>query len=169
MQCRLFVGCEGKFTGVAEVLVDFTLAHKRRVEARAAHPAPGQTYFDSEDDKDQPVYTVIRKIAMPDDGPHGYRGPCGLVLRGDLLLCQPSIIRYAFVTRLAADGASVPIWSVNHAEGDTNEMWDGTPVAADAAGACYVSTATEDPRYTSSGHAIVCIKRFRLPPAAFLP
>lgn len=91
MQCRLFVGCEGKFTGVAEVLVDFTLAHKRRVEARAAHPAPGQTYFDSEDDKDQPVYTVIRKIAMPDDGPHGYRGPCGLMLRGNLLYVNCSL------------------------------------------------------------------------------
>eukprot|EP00037_Helgoeca_nana_P024942 m.267903 g.267903 ORF g.267903 m.267903 type:complete len:184 (-) comp26794_c0_seq3:148-699(-) len=168
MECRLFVGCKGDFTGICEMVVDFSRVVVQRAAADAAAAAAsiaGERRNFAEDEA-QPDYTVVRKIPMPESGPRGYRGPNSAVLRGDLIYVNCSL--YAYVVRLNSDGTTTPIWSVNHAEGDTNEMWDTASITVDDSGACYVSTATEDERYTcASGRSVVCIKRFHpLAPAA---
>eukprot|EP00039_Didymoeca_costata_P016786 m.305552 g.305552 ORF g.305552 m.305552 type:complete len:495 (-) comp16449_c0_seq60:723-2207(-) len=98
-------------------------------------------------------YNIKRKIEMPAGGPSGYRGPSGYCLLGNKLYVNCSL--FAFVIDLTSDGHGC-VWSENHAEGDTNEIWDGSPVHADSEGGVYVSTALE----ASNGRCYPVIKRF---------
>jgi hypothetical protein len=95
MECRLFGGCKGDFTGICEMVVDFSRVVVQRAAADVAAAAasiPGERRnFNFAEDQVQPDYTVVRKIPMPESGPLGYRGPNSAVLRGDLIYVNCSL------------------------------------------------------------------------------